>query len=246
MGLLIAIVSFVGALVTLPMGVLADRANRRKILTAVILLWAAAMVVSGIATSYIYLLVTRCFLGAVTAAAWPSVASLVGDFFPARERAGMYGMILSGELVGVGIGFFISGEVSSIADWHWSFYAMAVPSIAIAWVLWRFLPEPERAKRGWLSTTEQGNTGSDEAVQKALGAGVQPRKNPVLHQDPTERSFWWAISYLVRLPTYDLLIIASALAYFFFAGMRTFAMIYLTNYLGSRAARLAHSSSLWG
>ena len=232
MGLLIAIVSFVGALATLPMGILADRVNRRNILTIVILLWAAAMVVSGTATSYIYLLVTRCFLGAVTAAAWPSVASLVGDFFPGRERAGMYGLILSGELIGVGVGFFISGEVSSIANWHWSFCVMAVPSLAIAWAVWRFLPEPERGKQSWVSASKQGSAGTDQAVQEARAAGVQPRKHLILHEDPTQCSFWWAISYLVRLPTYDLLIVASALAYFFFAGVRTFAMIYLTKHYG--------------
>ena len=28
----------------------------------------------------------------------------------------------------------------------------------------------------------------------------------MLRQDPTGRSFWWAIGYLVRLPTYDVLI----------------------------------------
>jgi predicted MFS family arabinose efflux permease len=230
MGLLIAVVSFIGALASLPMGVLADRVNRRNVLTGVILLWAAAMVVSGTASSYIYLLLTRLFLGAVTAAAWPCVASLVGDFFPARERAGIYGLILSGELIGTGIGFFISGEVSSLANWHWSFYAMAVPSLAIVWLVWRFLPEPERGKQGWISASELGSAQSSGAAQKVLEAKVQPRQHLVLRQDPTQRSLWWAIKYLLQLPTYDLLIIASALAYFFFAGVRAFAMIYLTNH----------------
>src|ERR1700756_1373350 len=42
-GLLIAIVSSVGAVATLPMGALADRVRRRTILLVVISLWAAAM-----------------------------------------------------------------------------------------------------------------------------------------------------------------------------------------------------------
>jgi MFS family permease len=83
------------------------------------------MVVSGTATSYAYMLTTRLFLGAVTAATWPCIASLTGDFFPAREWAGIYGLILSGELVGVGLGFFISGELSSLLGWRSSFFAMA-------------------------------------------------------------------------------------------------------------------------
>jgi len=71
------------------------------------------MVVSGTATSFVYLLAARIFLGAVTAASWPAVASLTSDYFPPNVRARTYGMILTGELVGAGIGFFIGGEVSS-------------------------------------------------------------------------------------------------------------------------------------
>jgi MFS family permease len=47
---------------------------------------ALAMVISGAATSFVFRLVTRVFLGAITATAAPTVASLVGDFFPAEER----------------------------------------------------------------------------------------------------------------------------------------------------------------
>lgn len=248
-GLLLSLVSFIGAIGTLPMGVLVDRTRRKTVLIVATVVWAAAMVASGTATSYIYLLITRLFLGAVTAAAWPCVASLTGDFFPARERAGIYGWILAGELVGAGIGFFISGEVSSFASWHWSFYVMAVPTIVLAIVIWRYLPEPARGTQSWLEPGEQdayaasrpqGKKAADEmsSVQKKISeADIPPRKELILHEDPTRRSLWWAIGYLMKLPTYDLLIAASALAYYFFAGLRTFSMIYFTKHYGlSRGA----------
>jgi MFS family permease len=120
-GILIACTSFAGAILTLPMGSLVDRINRKHVLLATIGIWTAATVVSGTATSFLYLLITRLFLGAVTASASPSVASLTGDFFPAASRARIYGMILSGQLVGTGVGFFVSGEIASWIDWRWSF-----------------------------------------------------------------------------------------------------------------------------
>jgi predicted MFS family arabinose efflux permease len=61
---------------------------------------------------------------------------------------------------------------------------------------------------------------------------VSPRRELVLHEDPARRSWWWAMAYLVRLPTYLLLIAASALAYYFFAGVRAYAMIYFTEHYG--------------
>ena len=70
-GLLLSVVSFVGAIATLPMGVLVDRISRRKVLLFAIPLWAVAEALSGTANSYLYLLATRLGLGAVVAVAWP-------------------------------------------------------------------------------------------------------------------------------------------------------------------------------
>jgi hypothetical protein len=39
-----------------------------------------------------------------SAASSPIVASLIGDFLPPRDRSQVYGRVLSGELVGAGVG----------------------------------------------------------------------------------------------------------------------------------------------
>ncbi|HEY7246028.1 MAG TPA: MFS transporter [Xanthobacteraceae bacterium] len=246
-GVLIAVTSFVGAIFTLPIGVLVDRIERQKILVCAVALWTLAMVVSGFAGSFTFLLIARACLGAVTAAAAPTVASMTGDFFPPRARGDVYGMILAGELVGTGIGFFIGGELESLLNWRWSFFLIALPSVLLIWAIWRFLPEPARGGQSWIEvgqrdlTTEQGtayarrrhgNSSSaigrtQEAVQRA---GVQPREDLILRGDPSRRSLWWALRYLIKIPTYVLLIIASALGYYFFAGIRAFAMVYLTQH----------------
>src|SRR5690348_9409713 len=159
-GLLLSTVSFVGALATLPMGMLADRYDRRALLMTVVGLWAIAMLITGFATSFLYLLVVRIALGAATAAAWPCTASLVGDFFAAGERARVYGLIIAGELIGVGVGFFISGEVSSWLGWRWSFFAMAIPEVPLMYLLWRYLPEPRRGAQEWLRVTSDSELGA--------------------------------------------------------------------------------------
>ena len=254
-GLLLAVVSFVGAAVTLPMGALVDRFSRRVLLMIVVATWVVAEGISGFSHSFTFLLVTRAIIGALTAVAWPCVASLTGDFFPARDRAAIYGLIIAGELVGMGIGFFISGEASTLINWHWSFFAMSVPAIALVWLIWRFLPEPERGTQRWISEGEkdpnaasrpasadtrqrrtqhqpkkssQGRSASpQESVRRAH---VQPREELILHEDPTRWSLWRVMRYLLRLPTYGLLIAASALAYYFLSGARAFAMIYITQH----------------
>jgi predicted MFS family arabinose efflux permease len=252
-GLLLAVVSFVGAAASLPMGVLADRVRRRVVLMIAVAIWAAAMIVSGIATSYWFLLLCRLALGAVTAAAWPCIASMAGDFFPARERPSIFGLILSGELIGAGFGFVIAGEVSTLLNWRWAFHAMALPSIVLVWVIWRYLPEPDRGTQHWLEVGEQdpeaasgpdlgtasaktehgGDADALTAVhKKALRAHYAPRPDMIVREDPTRWGLLRTLGYLLRVPSYRLLVIASMLAYSFFSGMRGFAMIYFTEHFG--------------
>jgi hypothetical protein len=53
-----------------------------------------------LAGSYSSLLLSRLALGAVTATAGPAIASLTGDYFPARERGRIWSYILAGEAIG--------------------------------------------------------------------------------------------------------------------------------------------------
>lgn len=126
-GLLLTIVSITGAVFTVPAGVLTDRVRRTRLLGASIAAWAVATVASGAAPSYLWLLLARVALGVLTATTGPAVASLTGDFFPAAERAKMYGLILGGELAGSGLGFLVSGDLSSMTSWRVAFWWLAVP-----------------------------------------------------------------------------------------------------------------------
>jgi predicted MFS family arabinose efflux permease len=145
-GLLLSVVGLVGAVFTIPAGILADRTRRTRLLGGAIVVWAAATVLSGAATSYLWLLLARVGLGAATAAAGPTLASLTGDYFPASDRGRMYGLILGGDLVGSGFGYLVSGDLSSLTTWRVAFWWLAIPSLALAWVVWR-MPEP--ARRGF-------------------------------------------------------------------------------------------------
>ena len=78
------------------------------------------------------LLLARVFLGGVTAAAGPMVASLVGDYFPASERGRIYGYILGGELIGAGVGFAVTGDIAALS-WRAAFVILSIPAFVLAW-----------------------------------------------------------------------------------------------------------------
>jgi sugar phosphate permease len=61
---------------------------------------------------------------------------------------------------------------------------------------------------------------------------VRPRDDAVLTEDPASMSLWRAIGYVLRVRTNLVLIVASALGYFFFSGVRGFAVEFATSHYG--------------
>src|SRR5262249_22640366 len=122
-GLLASVSLLVRALFTIPVRLLVRRVQRVPMLSARLLLLrrASAPLPSAFAGISGPLLLTRLLLGAVAATAGPAIASLTGDYFPARERGQIYAYILGGEIAGNAVGFIISSSVASLIDWRAAF-----------------------------------------------------------------------------------------------------------------------------
>lgn len=227
-GLLVSVSTGVGALATLPVGILVDRISRTRLLSVSLVLWCAAMIASGAAVSYPMLLVSRLALGAVVATATPAVASIIGDLFPAADRGRAYGFVLAGELLGAGVGLLAGGDIAAVLGWRAAFWALAVPSLILAAVIHYRFPEPTRHQH------DTSGDGSEDATAKkeAMRQRIRPRPRLVLRSDPTGRPLWWVIRYVLSIPTNVALILASGIGYFFFAGLRTFAVVFLQQRFG--------------
>src|SRR5581483_285802 len=229
LGLLIAVSSLVGSAASLPFGVLADRVTRTRVLAAAIVLWAVAMIWSAAAASFDELLLARVFLGAVTAAAGPNVASLVGDYFAATERGRIYGFVLAGELLGSGIGFAVTGDIAALS-WRAAFVSLAMPAFALAWFVFR-LPEPDRGGSAALPAEGERQTAAVEnephgtdAQRLARERGISAEDAAAFEGDLEGMNLWQAVRVVLRVRTNLVLIAASACGYYFLAGVQTFGI----------------------
>ena len=234
-GLLVAVSSLVGAIAAVPFGVLADRVRRTSTLSIAVVLWGVAMLWSAMARSFGELLLTRLALGVVTAAAGPIVASLVGDYFPGRERGRIYSFILTGELVGAGIGFAVTGDIAALS-WRAAFVILAIPAFILAYLLFR-LPEPLRGGQGALfadpayrpSGTESPEPepetdGVTDAQRLALLRNIAPDPRLVREASVGRMGFMAAARYVLHVRTNVALILSGACAYYFLAGVQTFGV----------------------
>ena len=258
-GVLATVSSLVGAAASLPMGVLSDKTRRVRLLEISIVVWSVAEAVSGFSNSFIMLLLTRLALGAITATAGPAIGSLTGDFFPAAERSRIYGFILTGELLGAGGGLLISGDIGAAIGWRPGFIVLALPSLALAWVVHRYLPEPARGGQSWIevgaeeiATAEEAGDGPDRVQAAAAGGGlgcgqpdaeamplqrveeldIDPNPETVIHDDPDRMGILDALRWVLKVRTNVLLIVSSALGYFFYAGLKSFAVIFARGQYG--------------
>ncbi|MGH3003531.1 MAG: MFS transporter [Gaiellaceae bacterium] len=240
-GLLVSVTSLVAAAASLPFGVLADRVRRTRTLGAAILLWGVAMIWSATVSSFGDLLIARLFLGGVTAAAGPLVASLVGDYFSPSERGRIYGYILAGELVGAGVGFAVTGDIAALS-WRAAFVVLALPALVLAGLIFK-LPEPARGGADALvqpgasaSVGDEPEPEETEAQRLARGRGLEPDPDLVLEGDPRRLNLLDATRYILRIRTNVVLILASACAYYFLAGVQTFGIEFTTRQYGINQA----------
>jgi MFS family permease len=251
-GLLISAGLLVGAVFTIPVGLLVDRAKRMPMLALSIALWSVASLAGAFAGGYGSLLLTRLALGGVAAAAGPAMASLTGDYFPAGERGRIYAYILAGEVAGSAVGYIVSGAVASLIDWRAAFVVLALPGFYLAWTLWRTVPEP---LRGGQSHLEPGTVDIESAVAAGRDDGARSKPDEeeraeagrareaardaarragavadpqlVLDEDPRKMNLVRAVRYVLSIPSNLLMIVGTSLGYFYYQGVAAFGLLFV-------------------
>jgi MFS family permease len=155
--------------------------------------------------------------------------------FPSAERGRVWGDVLSGELVGAGLGLVGCGLVAGIVGWRWAFGVLAGAGLLLAAAV-RRLPEPARrvpvAGAGPPDAAVPVRA-DDLAQREVLAAGVRPEKgSTVLPLSPDRYSLLTAVRVVLRVRTNVRLVIASSFGYFFFTGIQVFGLTFLRSRYG--------------
>lgn len=221
-GVLAALTPIVALVVALPLGVLVDRVDRTRLLAVCAAAWVAGEVVDAVSPSFGVLVIGRV-LGGFVVAAIPAVVSLTGDYFPAGERARVYGYILSGELLGTAIGFLGTGTIGAVLGWRWGFLALAVLGAVVAVGAWR-LTEPGRGNQGDAPDSVASVARRGPLEEELETEHVAPNPEALLDRDPADMPVREVFAYALRVRSNRILIVVSALIYLFLSGVQTFAV----------------------
>ncbi|MDO9451648.1 MAG: MFS transporter [Stagnimonas sp.] len=142
-GLLGTAFILVYAIAGIPLGRLADRLRRGKILGAGVAAWSVFTGAAAYVTSFPGLLLARLGVGVGEASCAPAANSMIGDLYPSHRRARALGLFMLGLPLGSLACFALGGWIAQSYGWRAPFLVAMVPGLIVAVLAWR-LVEPQR------------------------------------------------------------------------------------------------------
>ena len=176
LGIIAAAFTLVYAVAGLPLGRLADRGSRKRIMGWGLVVWSGFTAANAAAWNFGSFLVARMGVGVGEASYAPAANALIGDLFPAERRSRALGLFMLGLPMGLLLAFFTVGPiVEAFGNWRAPFVVAAVPGLVLAAFLFR-IREPERG-----------------ASEKGRGAGAEIEA-PVRQVLSTRTILWIILS----------------------------------------------------
>ncbi len=142
----------------LPLGRLADRVNRKKLIAVGVFLWSLMTAMCGLATHFWHLFIMRVGVGIGEATLSPAAISIISDYFPPNKRARPLGTYMVALAIGSGLAFIVGGQaiqflsgipdlsiplIGTIEPWQAAFMIVGLPGLLLV-PLVLLVGEPKR------------------------------------------------------------------------------------------------------
>jgi predicted MFS family arabinose efflux permease len=136
----------IGYFVTSPIfGYLGDRASRKWLIAAGILVWSVGTVLTGLATTFAWLLFFRVLVGVGEASYATISPSWISDTYPHLRRNNALTIFYAAIPVGAALGNIIGAQVAAHFGWRAAFIWAGAPGLVLALLLLPFA-EPARGQ----------------------------------------------------------------------------------------------------
>lgn len=131
---------------TIPFGLLGDRFSRTRIIAFGVVFWSVATFLSGVAQTFVMLLIARALVGLGEAAYGPAAQSMISGAFDAGARARAQAIFASGMLMGGAAGQALGGIIGQHWGWQPAFFVVGVPGLVLGLLVLRLDEPPQGAK----------------------------------------------------------------------------------------------------
>lgn len=158
-GVMMGLFTVIGAMVSLLWGYFADKASRKALLIAAVVIGELPCFLTAFAHTYTVFFILRILTGIGMGAAFPLVFSMVGDIYDEKERPVASAILTTAFGLGNIVGAVIGGYIGASGNWRLPFIVAAAPNLPLILLFAFFLPEPQKAA-------------SEEATRDLVAQGI--------------------------------------------------------------------------
>ena len=123
----------------IPIARLADKGNRRNVVTISLAIWSMMTAFSGLARNFIQLLLARIGVGVGEAGGSPPA-----HYFPPEKRSTALSVYSTGIYFGVLIGFLMGGYLNQHMGWRTAFFVLGIPGLIFSLLFYTTVKEPAK------------------------------------------------------------------------------------------------------
>lgn len=185
--------------IAIPVGWLADRTNRVRVLSLACAIWSGATTACGLAATYPQLVAARMMVGFGEAGGVPPSYAIITDTYPPGKRAAAIGIFNLGPAIGAAAGVAFGASIAERFGWRMPFIVVGTIGIVTALLVWLFIREPER--------------GATDAVRSREASEKAP--------------FWPTLRMFFSHPVLMLAALGSGATQFVTYGLGNFAVLFL-------------------
>lgn len=132
------------AVTVVPLGLLADRTRRSRLIAVLVTVWSGLTMLAAFAGGAVSLALLRMGVGAAEGGASSCSTAMLADYFEPRQRGLAYGIFYSSTAIGIGLIFLGGGYVAQEYGWRATFLVAGLPGIVLGGLAYFTLREPPR------------------------------------------------------------------------------------------------------
>lgn len=146
-GLLLTVYAWSVSLLSLPLTIITDKMDRRKLLAFLFVLFIGSHILAGFAWSFYSLMAARIGIACAHAVFWAITTPLAVRLAPNGKKAKAMGFIVVGTSMATVLGIPIGTMVGQLAGWRITFLCIAVIALGVMILLLYLLPPvPSKSK----------------------------------------------------------------------------------------------------
>jgi MFS family permease len=180
--------------ISIPVGWMADKTNRSKVLAAACAIWSAATMCCGLAATYPQLVGAYMAVGFGEAGGVPPSYSIISDYFPPGRRGTALGLFNLGPAFGATLGIAFGASIAAAFSWRYAFLFLGSIGLFASIAVLLFVREPRRGGLDRFRVKwQRARRGSGELLRRSLRGLLSD--SPVSRPVPRSSSLTvWAIS----------------------------------------------------